>query len=230
MKIFKYGIAGFLLILFFNCQPTIVFTEAQPKGEPELSIIPIEYQGVYWCPVDSIALVVNENTISKHKKYESRVPKSEIEANPNLKYEDGKLHSEEFNQSFPANETGETIISTITLKDTMYSKKTGQVLKYYKGHLFLNELLEDKTWDVTIISLKSNDVLSFTRANMPENLDELERITPVAKTKTNENEKAYQIEISPTRAEFDKILKQGLIFDGSCDEFKRIFPTADEFL
>ena len=230
MKIFKYGIAGFVLILLSFCQPTIVFTEPQPKGEPELSTIPIEYQGVYWCPVDSISLVIDENMISKQKRYESRVPKTEIEADPNLNYQNGKLHSEKFNQSFPAKEKDETIISEITLRDTMFSKKTGQVLKYYKGHLLLNEPLEDKTWDVTIISLKPNNILSITRANMPENLDKLERITPVEKSKTDGNEKPTQIKISPTRAEFDQILKQGLIFDGSCDDFQRIFPVSDEIL
>lgn len=227
---FKYGIAGFLLILFFNCQPSVVFSEPQPKGESELSVIPIEYQGIYWCEVDSIALIIDEKMISKQKEYESRLSKAEIESNPNLSFQNGRLYSNKSNQSYPANQIDETIITDVTFKDTLFSKTTGQILKFFKGHLILNEPTDNNSWEVTIISLKHQDILSITRANMPENLDELERITPIERSKINENEKTSQIKISPTMEEFDKILSKGLVFDGSCLEFKRIFPITEDAL
>lgn len=227
MKIFKYVVTGFLLMLFYYCQPPVVFTEPQPKDEPELSKSPIEYQGVYWCDLDSIALIIDEEMIFKQKKYESKLSIAEIESNPNLSFQNEKLHSNELNQSFPAKQIGETIISQITLKDTLFSKTTGQVLKFHKGHLILNIPLDNNTWEVIIISLKDQDILSITKAHMPENLEALERVTPIEKSKISENEKAYQIKISPTSAEFDKILRKGLVFDGSCLEFKRIFPISE---
>jgi hypothetical protein len=68
MKILKYGTVGLLLLLLSYCQPPVVFTEPQPKDEPELSTIPIEYQGIYWCEVDGIALIIDEKMIFKQKK------------------------------------------------------------------------------------------------------------------------------------------------------------------
>ncbi|MGB3344219.1 MAG: hypothetical protein WBA61_09920 [Aequorivita sp.] len=227
MKIFKYGIAGFLLLLLSYCQPPVVFTEPQPRDEPELSRIPMEYQGMYWCEVDSIALIIDEKMISKQKEYESKLSMAEIESNPNLSFQNETLYSKELNQAFPAKLIGETIISQITLKDTLFSKTTEQVLKFYKGHLILNNPIDNDNWEVTIISLKYPDILSLTKANLPDNLDELERITAVEKFKTDDNEKTVQIKISPTKAEFDQILGQGLIFDGSCIDFKRVFPITE---
>jgi hypothetical protein len=134
------------------------------------------------------------------------------------------LYSNELNQAFPAKQIGETIVSQISLKDTLFSKTTRQVLKFHKGHLILNNPIDNETWEVAILSFKNPDMLSITKANLPDNLDELERVTTVEKFKTDENEKTIQIKISPTQTEFDQILSLGLVFEGACIEFKRIFP------
>ena len=227
MKIFKYGIVGLLFALFSSCQSPLVFAEPQPKGEPELSRIPIEYQGVYWCKLDSITLIIDDKMISRQKKLESKLSIEEIESNPNLSFQTGTLHSKDLNQSFPAKRIGETIVSQITLKDTLFSRTTGQVLKFYKGHLILNTPVDDEAWEVTIISRKQKDILSVNKANLPENLKELEQITTVTELKTDENENVVQVKINPTKVEFDKLLNKELVFDGTCVEFERIFPIPD---
>lgn len=227
MKIFKYGVIGFLFLLFSSCQPPVVFTEPQPKGEPELSKIPKEYHGVYWCKLDSITLVIDEKTISKQKKYESKLSLTEIESNPNLSFQNETLHSTQLNRSFPAKQMGDTIISQMTLKDTLFSNSMREVLKFHKGHLILNSPIDNNAWGVTIISLKYPGLISITKADLPDNLEDLERITTVEKFKTHEDEKAVQIRISPSKAEFDQILSQGLMFDGSCIDFERIYPITD---
>ena len=224
MKIFKYAIAGFLFVLVSYCQSPVVFTEPQPKNEPELSTIPVEYQGMYWCEVDSITLIIDNKMIFSQKEYESRLTIAEIESNPNLAFQNDRLYSSYLKKSYPAKQIGETIVSEITLKDTLFSLATGQVLKFHKGHLILNTPLDDDIWEVTIISQKSQDILSITRAKLPDNLDDLKRITSVTKLKTDDDENAVQIKIAPTMIEFDKILNDQLLFDGKCIEFKRILP------
>ena len=227
MKFFNQSIVAVLLMLIIGCQSPVLFTEPQPKGESELSMIPTEYQGIYWCEIDSIALIVDEKLIIKQKEYESVIPIDEMGLNPTLTFQNHRLFSNEMNQSFPAKIVGDNIVSRITIRDTLYSKTTGQILKFYKGHLILNNPLDNIVWDVAIMSLKQHDVLSFSRANMPDNLEELEQITPVTEFRKGNSENIFQIKITPTKGEFDQILKQKLVFDGACIEFKRIFPISE---
>ena len=226
MKVIKYGLIGFLFFLISSCQSPVVFSEPQPQGEPELMNIPKAYHGIYWCKTDSISLIIDKDMIATQKKFESQLTMAEVDANPNLYFENAMLHSKELNQSFPANQTGEIITSEITITDTLYAKSTQNVLKLYKGHLILSSPIEQGAWGVTIISLKSADALSITKAALPENLDAIERITPVSRVKDLESENIIQIQISPSRAEFNQILSQGLLFDGSCVDFDRIYPIS----
>jgi len=226
MDILKYGIVVFFFTLISSCQPPVVFSEAQPQGEPELANIPKAYQGIYWCEVDSISLIIDKHIIATQKKFESQLTLEEVNANPNLTFKDATLHSKELNQSYPAKLKGEMITSEITITDTLFSKSTQNVLKLYKGHLILNSPIELDAWGVTIISLKSADALSITKAALPESLDAIERITPVSRVKDLESDNIIQIQISPSQAEFNDILNQGLLFDGACVEFDRIYPIA----
>lgn len=227
MKFLKFSITVFLLILFGSCQSPVLFTEPQPKGEPELSKIPIEYQGIYWCEKDSIVLIIDENLIIKQKEYESVIPIAEMGSNPHLSFENNRLYSNEINQSFPSKLVGDKVVTRIILKDTLFSETSGQIMKFHKGHLILNNPIDNMHWDVTIMSLKQQDILSFIKANMPDNLEDLQQITAVEESKSEKMEKPAQIKISPTKAEFDQILKQKLVFDGACLEFKRILPITE---
>jgi len=226
MKTLKYGLLVVLLTLISSCQPPVVFSEPQPVDEPKLVAIPKAYQGIYWCETDSISLIIEEQVIATQKKFESQLTLEEVKANPNLSFENATLHSKELNKSFPAKLKGEIITSEITITDTLYASSTQNVLKLYKGHLILSSPIEQGAWGVTIISLKSADALSITKAALPENLDAIERITPVSRVKDLESENIIQIQISPSRAEFNQILSQGLLFDGSCVDFDRIYPIS----
>lgn len=231
MKLLKFGITAFLFTLISSCQPPVVFTEPQPKDEPELSRIPLEYHGVYWCEIDSIALVINEISITSKKKYASELSISEIESNPNVSFKNATLYIEELQDSFPAKREGEIITSEIITKDTLYATTyatTGEkVLKHHKGHLILNSPIADSAWGVTIISLEHPDALSIKKTALPSNLDALESITPVDSHKNQKDDSVIQIKISPTKAEFNQIISEGVLFDGSCVDFKRVYPTAD---
>ena len=79
------------------------------------------------------------------------------------------------------------------------------------------------TWGVVVASQNGEGILSLARADLPENLSALDSIVPV-KTLAKKDGKETQILLAPTKAEFDKILQQRLLFDGTCTEFERITP------
>lgn len=228
MKTLKIFLVICLPFFVISCQSPVVFTEPQPSGRPELTGIPQEYQGFYWCDTDSITLTIEENVIIKQKDFEVKLSVTEIDSGyPNLSFNDKKLYSKELNDSFPTKQVGDTIIAQVTIRDTLFSTKTKQVLKFYKGHLILNEPIENYLWEVSVISFTDHDILSITKAEIPDELDKLEQVTKVHKTKIDKNLKPIQIRIAPTQAEFAQILRKKLLFTGSCIEFKRIFPMSD---
>lgn len=227
MKIYSYIMGIVISLTLFNCQSPVLFTEPQPADEAELSSIPEEYRGIYWCDTDSITMIISERDILKQMLFETKLAIADIDSTSSLSFENDILYSEELNGTFPARREGDTIISQISITDTLFSRSTGAVLKFYRGHLVLNQPLENSLWDVSLLSLKHNDLLSMTQADIPENLEELEEITRVKKYASDEDEKPIQIKMTPTKAEFDEILSQGLLFQGSCQEFKRIFPLLE---
>jgi hypothetical protein len=215
------------LIIFNACQPPVVFSEPQPHGKKQLTTIPKQYRGMYWCKTDSVTLIVNDKTIYKEVEFETILSKSEVDSNPDISFNNGKLHSIEMNRSFPAQLKKDSIISQLSLRDTLFNIATDQIAKSFKGHLIINNQLEDTTWEVKVLSLKQKDILTIANAVIPEDFELLESITNVEQTNYDETNKIRQIKISPTQKEFNQILKQGLLFDGSCSEFTRISTTTE---
>ena len=216
-----------MITVLVHCQSPVGFTEPQPLDEPQLSVIPTEYRGIYWCATDSITLIIDDQIIYKQKKYDTKISKSQLESNSDLTFKNNMLYAKELSESYPAVQIGDTIFVQITLKDTLFSDYSGAVLKYFKNRLILNKPLNNDLWDVTIISLKKQNTLSLTKATIPSNLEEIEQITPIQKYNAYNDETPVQIIIAPTKAEFEQILNKGVLFRDSCLELKRMLPIPE---
>lgn len=223
MGFFKIAYVTTLAIAIGACQPPVVFGEPQPVDTPALSTIPDSYRGAYWCTVDSASLFVDDKAFIKRKELLVRLTHEEIEADSDLELQNGKLYVNSWGQSFPLEKKGDTIISTITLRDTIFVIRQEQILKPFKGHLILNTKLDENAWSVLVVSHKGKGLLSIARADLPENLSALDSIVPV-KTLAKSSDKETQILIKPTKEQFEKILQQRLLFDGTCTDFERILP------
>jgi len=220
MKYHKLAIALLFIALFCSCEPPVVFSEPQPKGVDALTSIPEDFQGTYWCDKDSVGLYVNKTLIYKSKLFDVALSHQEIEDTEDLKLEDGQLFLKNSKESFSTIEKNGIIYSTINLKDTLFSNQMRQhVLKQFKGRLILNNKISNTHWEVKIISLKPEGLLSLSKVDYPENLTELENITTIKKIDSSDR---MQILVSPTKIEFDKILNKKLIFAGNCQEFEPI--------
>lgn len=220
MKYYKFLVLAIFIRLFWSCEPPVVFSEPQPNGVEALILIPENFQGTYWCANDSVSLRIDKNLIYKSKRFDITLTQQEIEATEDIRIESGQLVLKGLNESFPVIEKNGTIFSTIHLKDTLFSNRMAiHVLKQFKGHLVLNNQISNAHWEVKIMTLKPEGFLSISKVNYPENLKELETITPVKIIESRERE---QILVSPTKAEFDQILDKKLIFTGNCQEFKPI--------
>jgi len=213
--------------LFTSCQPPVVFGEPQPADTKPLSTIPSDYQGFYWCKVDSASLFIDDQTFLKRKEFLIKLTKAEIDSSNDLELQNGRLYVADWESTFPIEVKGDTIISKVVMRDTIFSITKEQVLKPFKGHLILNTKLGENAWAVLVASRKGIGILSLARAEIPENLAQLDSITPV-RTLSKRNEERTQIYITPTIEQFGRILDRGILFDASCSEFERIIPLQEQ--
>ena len=223
MNIFRTILGCALLGILHSCQPPVVFGEPQPVGTGEISSIPRSYQGIYWCKVDSASLFVDDKAFIKRKEFLVTLTNEEIEADPELQLQNDRLYVNSWGQSFPTEKKGDTVISSIIVRDTIFAIRPEQILKPFKGHLILNTKLDENIWGVLVVSHKGEGILSLARAELPENLSGLDSITSV-RTLAKKDNTETQILIRPTKEEFERILQNRLLFDASCTEFERIIP------
>ncbi|WP_273568089.1 hypothetical protein [Maribacter halichondriae] len=214
--------------IFTSCQPPVVFGEPQPADTKPLSTIPREYHGIYWCKVDSASLFIDDRTFIKRKEFLIKLTKAEIDSSNDLELQNGRLYVNDLGSSFPIEEKGDTIISKVVMRDTIFSIAKEQILKPFKGHLILNTKLDENAWAVLVASHKGAGILSLARAEIPENFAQLDSVTPIKMLSERDSE-STQIYITPTAEQFGRILDRGLLFDTSCSEFERIIPIEEHF-
>lgn len=226
MRMIKIFCVVWIPVFFIGCQPPVLFGEPQPGDAISLSSIPPEYQGIYWCSVDSTTLYIDQSTFIKQRELLINLSREDIASNPDLELREGRLFVHEFDLSSPVEEKADTIVSKIVLSDTIFVLSKDQVLKPFKGHLVLNTRLDENAWAVLVATLSKGQTLALSRAEIPENIAQLDSITPVSTLSKNEDRQT-RILITPTPDQFKKILDRGLLFNTSCSEFERIFPTEE---
>jgi hypothetical protein len=223
MNIFITILSCSFLGILNSCQPPVVFGEPQPVGVESISSIPESYMGIYWCKTDSVSLFVDDKAFIKSKELLVSMTIEEIEADSDLELQNGKIYVRSLGQYFPIENKGDTLISTIIIKDTLFLIGPDQILKPFKGYLILNTKLDENLWGVMVVSHEGEGILSLAYAELPENLSVLDSITPVETLAKKDNIET-QILIRPTREEFEQILKNRMLFDASYYEFERTFP------
>ena len=217
----------FLVIAFmFSCQPSVVFGEPQPVAVKPLSTIPNIYRGIYWCNVDSASLYVDDRAFVRRKEFLIKTTREEIGVDPDLELVNGQLYVKDWEGYFSITEKGDTLISQIIIRDTIFAINDTQILKPFKGHLVLNLKLSEDAWEVLVVSQRRGELLSIARADIPDNLAQLDSITTVSVLKGTDSIRT-QIYLKPTAKEFERIYDEGLLFDGSCTEYERIFPLKE---
>ncbi|PSR15329.1 MAG: hypothetical protein DA408_03530 [Bacteroidetes bacterium] len=205
-----------------TCDPPIAFTKPQPDVYPAATAFEPAYQGSYFCTGDSAILHVTDQGIYKEKTIEFETTLEEIKATKGVHLEGDQLYFDRSAEPIDLIYLDDNVVSgQLVLRDTLFWLRYGQVLKYYKGHQVLNKKLPNKQWAVQVLSMDEDGNLTLFTTKLPEDLAELEAITPVTDISTEEH---TQYLIAPNVAEFRKLLTTQLIFE-ACDYFERLPGT-----
>ena len=208
----------FSISFFFSCEePAVVFGGPQPQDLTPITAIDMIYRGTFICESDSSLVHVHGRTIFKEKAFKFSLTPEEIETTEGLDLLGEQLILADWPEPLPAEITDSLVYSSIVLKDTLFHMGAEQVLKAYKGHMVLNKKLNDEKWEVMILSLDYDMDLRLSKAELPDDFDRLNMLTPVKDISTEDK---VQYLIAPTVMEFDEILRRNLIFQ-ECDLFTR---------
>ena len=223
MKNLKFLLPFFAVILFVSCSETH-FEQPQPAGKKEVLKIPKKYLGTYRYR-DSTMNISDDTPYSKLFSAETGLPVLEVNkvliVSPYMVKQgyDGKFL---FNaaQTKVADRLGwnaDTIVNMFSIKkeflksvrkngtlgfyynamDTMISISRGDVIKKYKGHLYLNKFDGDNKWVVYRIKKQGNKMLFESVNSFDKTL--LDSICPKTDGKN----------YNPTKQQFNLFLKKG---------------------
>ena len=226
INILPLPVLGTLLVfaVFYSCEePPVVFSQPQPKDIEESFYIQPIYRGVFLCESDSAKVHINGRTIYKEKTFEMALSPEDIAVEPSLQLVDTLLFIEEIPEPLSIRYQQDSIRATITLRDTLFHLGNNQVVKYFRGHQIINKRLPGNKWGVYVMSLDYDLNLIWSEAEMPEDLEMLEKITPVRDISVEDKK---QIIINPELVEFDEILNLELIFQ-TCDQFTRLHMPVE---
>ena len=211
MDSIKFALLFCLGVVAASCQPSVVFKEAQPRDVEERVAFDPHYQGVFYCGSDSTWVFLTTTTLYKEKLFSLSLDKSDPEQDITEVKKLGHHVTIDY-------EDDSTMLYTVTLRDTMFNISPEHVLKYYRGHYILNRQLSAGNWEVKTLLMDDGGNLSLSETKLPQDMADLEAITPVEDISTERQE---QVRIDPTRIAFKRLLRTRLIFE-ECDYFERV--------
>lgn len=208
-----------VVTLGLSCEAPIVFSTPQPEGVRARDGFESAYLGRYFCAEDSAVVDITGCCLVKTKQYAFTVHRDSIAKEPGVVLTENDLYVSELDQHIPVTPVGDNEVKgVLDLSDTLFTLGPRHVLKSYRGHLVLNRQLEEGRWEVNLLSRNQDGSLSFFRTILPEELADLEKITPVEDISTDSR---TRYELRPSRRAFRQLLKTKLIFEG-CSRFERM--------
>ncbi|HNX43953.1 MAG TPA: hypothetical protein PKI35_05900 [Bacteroidales bacterium] len=186
-----------LILILFGCQPSVTFTEPQPKGAKHLDRIPSKLSGHYLSEDKASFIVISDRLIVQTYDYDLKTAKTDLL--PHQKLVGDSLENTETGSRDFVMVTGDSLVQHIHETDTLFLLSDGQVLTKFKGYYFLNTKW-DQNWYVRQLSL-SKGVLKLAEISTSEEIDNLRQITG-----TEEDSTIYNF--SPGKEEFRNFINQ----------------------
>jgi len=204
---YYYAAILFAILLLAACQPNVMFQEAVPPGIKAIKKIPNHFQGVYLCESDSSLIYTDANVVYKESYHMFITPISRVRQSEECKIVAGGLYLPGRKECIPFEYVGkDSIQAKVYSIDTLFNFRDNEVMKLYKGRLFMNYINEYKEWVTFMISPMGEGYMKWEMIDVPDQVKKVEDITAEYKTRLNKDDETMYI-IKPTLVEFDKILE-----------------------
>jgi len=212
----------FLCILIpFACSPPVVFEQAYPTDQQNLTAIPFSFQGAFICESDSALVIINDQSIILHKTHYFNTKMKYVEENENCKIVDDKMYVSGRLECIPVTIINDTIVrGTYKELDTLFLIQEGSLARLHNGHLVINQEVKNKEWAVSLLSHEFGGDMTYraiTKKTKIKNVKKITRITDI----TVESDRSPRYKVKPTMIEFNKLLADDKVFI-ECDYLTRV--------
>ncbi len=164
-----------VLLILSACEPSVSFSEPQPKDAPILTSFPSFIQGNYQSENSNATLKINDRDIIINFANDTKMHKKELDSSYFI--HGNYMVNKKTKDSVKISISGDTIVQHIVGIDTIFSIGKGNILKKFKGHYFLNTRYNDSTWEVKRLSLEKS-ILTIAKIELDHirDLDKLKII------------------------------------------------------
>lgn len=209
------AISFIAIVGFISCRPNVLFQESLPPGVDSIDRIPRMFQGVYICESDSSKMYADEKAVYNESYYQFITTLERIEETENCSIVAGGLFLPGRKECIPFEYIGEdSITAKVYTIDTLFSFRNDEIMKLYKGHLFMNYKNYLGEWITHMITPMEDRSMKWEIIDVPDKLNTIREITHEFTTRIDGSKATVYI-IKPTLVEFDRILSRG--YTRSCD-------------
>ncbi len=194
-----------ILLLSATCDPKVKFEDPQPSGRKNLDAIPAGYHGKYLELSDSATLTIGSNLIVKEDLKTVRMTKMQLYEEIDTVFELDTLVYITDNMTVEFQFYGDSVNVITYDADTLFNLSENNLLREYKGFLFLNTPLEDDLWKVKIIKAKEDSLMLANLVSTSE-IDTISPLTHIITIKDTTENKIDEYRLNPTKSELKKIL------------------------
>jgi hypothetical protein len=206
MKYFKLIL---LTIIMVSCKqiPDIRFLEPQPISKKNIKVIPKEYWGKYLSKIDSSILTIDSKMIVQEKFESSKISIIEMQQELDTTIQDDTQIELGTNWTMDIKIKNDSALVSSYIIDTIFQISESNILRSFKGYLFLNYKDIDSTWRVKTLKLENGqlDFGSLVNVNQIDTLKEVTRIVTSMDTSSN---RVNHYDLNPKRKELKEILEQ----------------------
>lgn len=197
-----------LNMLLSSCEPKVLFKEAAPPEIEKINRIPDNFLGVFLCESDSSKMYA-EPFIVYNESYHMIITSVEkIRETEDCSILAGGLYLPGRKECIPFEYIGkDSIMAKVYTIDTLFNFRENEVLKLYKGRLFLNYKSGYDEWVTFMITPLEYGALEWEVIDIPDKISKVEAITHDYVVKRDRDDEERYI-IKPSLIEFDKILEK----------------------
>lgn len=187
-----------LIMCLFSCDPPVTFTEPQPTGSANLSIIPDRLQGEYISLEDSSVLLINESVIQRSFDYMVKTHLNQLGDDEQLKGD--TILNLTTHEKISVKKEGDSLVASFHFVDTLFKISDQNVLRKFKGYYFLNMQYNEKSWEVRKLQLSKGE-LTLSSISGQEDIDRLKEVSESVK------DTVPPYEFTASRKQFRKFIK-----------------------
>ncbi len=201
-----------LVLLIASCTPPVVFDQPQPIDGQDVTVIPVEYQGLYVCESDSTLIIISDHIVYAQHEHFFVISIEGLEEREDCSLIENEIYLTGKDMCIPIKYIDEnTVKGYITDIDTLFIMNDLHAAKTYKGHLFLSNKMDNAGWAVSMLSLDDGGNILYRGITEDSDMRGINRITPMVDI-TKPTDRNRRFKISPDQAAFDQLMKDNDIF------------------